>query len=198
MNGERVPIWIADYVLATYGTAAIMGVPASDERDYDFAERYGLEIRVVVAPSDWNGQPLDAAYTEPGVMVNSSQFNGLDSETAKARIADYMEAHSIGRRTVNYRLRDWLISRQRYWGTPIPIVYCEEHGIVPVPEEQLPVLLPIEGIKFQPTGLSPLTYHEEFPYATCPIDGRPARRETDTMDGFADSSWYWYEYLDPY
>ncbi len=198
MNGERVPIWIADYVLTTYGTGAIMGVPAHDERDFDFAKRYGLDIHVVIAPANWNGEPLSAAYTEPGTMVNSGEFNGLDSETAKARIADYMEEKGIGKSTVNYRLRDWLISRQRYWGTPIPIVYCEEHGIVPVPEEELPVVLPLEGVEFQPTGLSPLTYHEEFPYAKCPIDGNPARRETDTMDAFVDSSWYWYGYLDPY
>jgi leucyl-tRNA synthetase len=198
MNGAPVPIWIADYVLMTYGTGAIMGVPAHDERDFDFAKRYGLEIPVVIAPPGWDGQPLGAAYTDPGTMVNSGEFNGLDSEAAKARIADYMEAKGIGKRKVNYRLRDWLISRQRYWGTPIPIVYCEEHGIVPVPEDQLPVLLPIEGVEFNPTGQSPLTYHETFPYTTCPICGRTARRETDTMDTFVDSSWYWFDYLDPY
>ncbi|MGB8643907.1 MAG: leucine--tRNA ligase [Anaerolineae bacterium] len=198
MNGAQVPIWIADYVLMTYGTGAIMAVPAHDERDFDFAKRYGLEIPVVVAPPNWDGQPLSVAYTEAGAMVNSGQFNGLDSETAKARIADYMESHGIGKRTVNYRIRDWLISRQRYWGTPIPIIYCDEHGIVPVPEDQLPVVLPIEGVEFNPTGASPLTYHAEFPHATCPICGKPARRETDTMDTFIDSSWYWFNYLDPY
>jgi leucyl-tRNA synthetase len=198
MNGAQVPIWIADYVLVTYGTGAIMGVPAHDARDYDFAKRYGLEIPVVIAPPNWNGQALEAAYTEPGTMVNSGEFNGMDSEKAKQAIADYMGQRGIGQRTVNYRLRDWLISRQRYWGTPIPIVYCPEHGAVPVPEDQLPVVLPIEGVEFNPTGQSPLTYHEEFPYATCPLCGQPARRETDTMDTFVDSSWYWFDYLNPY
>src|SRR5574341_604091 len=198
MNGARVPIWIADYVLTTYGTGAIMGVPAHDERDFDFAKRYNLDIPVVIAPPNWNGAPLSAAYTENGTMVNSGEFDGLDNETGKARIADAMAARGIGKRTVNYRLRDWLISRQRYWGAPIPVVYCKEHGIVPVPEDELPVVLPIEGIEFQPTGVSPLTYHEEFPYAKCPIDGKPARRETDTMDTFIDSSWYQYAYVDPY
>lgn len=198
MNGQQVPIWIADYVLMTYGTGAIMGVPAHDERDFDFAKTYRLEIPVVIAPADWDGQPLRAAYTEAGTMVNSAEFNGLDSETAKSRIADYMEANHVGKRTVNYRIRDWLISRQRYWGTPIPIVYCPDHGIIPVPEDQLPVVLPIEGVEFNPTGQSPLTYHAEFPYTTCPICGKPSRRETDTMDTFVDSSWYWFDYLDPY
>jgi leucyl-tRNA synthetase len=198
LSGEQVPIWIADYVLMTYGTGAIGGVPAHDERDLDFAQKYGLQIRVVIAPPNWNGQALSGVYTEPGTMVNSAEFNGLDSETAKVRIADNMEARGIGRRTVNYRLRDWLISRQRYWGTPIPIVYCPEHGIVPMPEDQLPVLLPIEGVEFNPTGQSPLTYHADFPNTICPICGKPSRRETDTMDTFVDSSWYWFVYLDPY
>ena len=198
MNGARVPIWIADYVLMTYGTGAIMGVPAHDERDFDFAKAYSIEIPVVIAPPNWDGQPLSAAYTAPGTMVNSAEFDGLDSETAKVRIVDHMEAKGIGKRTVNYRIRDWLISRQRYWGTPIPIVYCPEHGIVPVPEDRLPVVLPIEGVEFNPTGQSPLTYHAEFANTTCPICGKPARRETDTMDTFVDSSWYWFDYLDPY
>lgn len=198
MNGALMPIWIADYVLMTYGTGAIMGVPAHDERDFDFAKRYGLEIPVVIAPPDWDGQPLGAAYTEPGTMVNSGEFNRLDSETAKMRIAEHMESRAIGKRTVNYRLRDWLISRQRYWGAPIPIIYCPDHGIVPVPEDDLPVLLPIEGVEFNPKGQSPLTYHPSFPNTTCPICGKPSRRETDTMDTFVDSSWYWYDYLEPY
>jgi leucyl-tRNA synthetase len=198
MGGNQVPIWIADYVLMTYGTGAIGGVPAHDERDLDFAKKYGLENRVVVAPPDWDGRPLNAAYTGTGTMVNSAEFNGIDSQIAKVRIADYMEAKGIGKRTVNYRLRDWLISRQRYWGTPIPIVYCPEHGIVPVPEGQLPVMLPIEGVRFNPTGQSPLTYHADFVNTTCPICGKPSRRETDTMDTFVDSSWYWFTYLDPY
>lgn len=198
MNGARVPIWIGDYVLTTYGTGAIMGVPAHDERDYDFAQRYGLGIPVVIAPPNWTGEPLDAAYTEPGIMVNSGEFDGMDSERGKAEIAKVMEERGIGKRTVNYRLRDWLISRQRYWGTPIPVVYCPEHGIQTVPEDELPVVLPLEGVEFVPTGESPLVKHIEFQYGKCPICGRPARRETDTMDTFVDSSWYQYDYLDPY
>lgn len=198
MNGERVPIWIADYVLLTYGTGAIMGVPASDERDFDFAKRYGLEIRPVVVPHGWDGTPFSEAYIEPGTMVNSGEFNGMSSENAKKAIAEYMERNGIGKRTVNYRLRDWLISRQRYWGTPIPIVYCPEHGAQPVPETELPVLLPIEGVEFVPTGESPLVKHEEFLRAQCPVCAKPAKRETDTMDTFVDSSWYWFAYLSPY
>lgn len=198
MSGGRVPIWIADYVLMTYGTGAIMGVPAHDERDFDFARKYRLDIPIVIAPLNWDGSPLSEAYTGQGTMVNSAEFNGLDSETAKGNIADYMERNGIGKRTVNYRLRDWLISRQRYWGTPIPIIYCPEHGIVPVPEDKLPVVLPIEGVEFNPTGQSPLTYHADFPHTVCPICGKPSRRETDTMDTFVDSSWYWFDYLDPY
>ncbi len=198
MNGARVPIWIADYVLTTYGTGAIMAVPAHDERDYDFAKRYGLSIPVVVAPPDWKGQPLDAAYSGTGTLVNSNEFNGLDSETAKVQIAQVMEARGIGKRTVNYRIRDWLISRQRYWGTPIPVVYCPDHGIQAVPESELPVILPLEGVEFMPTGESPLLKHQEFRYGKCPVCGKPARRETDTMDTFVDSSWYQYSYLDPY
>ncbi len=198
MNGARVPIWIADYVLTTYGTGAIMGVPAHDERDFDFARRYGLAIPVVVAPPNWNGQPLDAAYTGEGTMVNSGAFNGIDSEKAKVEIAKVMEERGIGKRTVNYRIRDWLISRQRYWGTPIPVVYCPEHGIQTVPENELPVVLPLEGVEFMPTGQSPLTKNKAFEYGKCPICGKPARRETDTMDTFVDSSWYQYDYVDPY
>ncbi|MBI3537254.1 MAG: leucine--tRNA ligase [Chloroflexi bacterium] len=145
MNGTRMPVWIADYVLPTYGTGAIMGVPAHDERDFDFAQRYHFDMPIVVAPRGWNGESLQAAYTESGIMVNSGEFSGLDSETAKARIADAMQARGIGKRAVNYRIRDWLISRQRYWGTPIPIVYCPDHGIQPVPENELPVVLPLSG-----------------------------------------------------
>ncbi len=197
MNGEPVPIFIADYVMMTYGTGAIMAVPAHDERDFDFARRYGLPIRVVIAPPDWDGGPLEAAYTGEGVMVNSGPFNGLSNKEGWQRIADYMEEHGIGRRTVQYKLRDWLISRQRYWGTPIPVVYCEKCGIVPVPEDQLPVRLP-DDAEFKPTGESPLKYHEEFLHTTCPKCGGPAIRETDTMDTFVDSSWYQYAYVSPY
>lgn len=198
MNGARVPVWIADYVLLTYGTGAIMAVPGHDERDYEFARRYSLPIPVVIAPPGWDGEPLPAAYTGAGTMVNSAEFNGLDSETGKVRVAEAMTARGIGTRTVNYRIRDWLISRQRYWGTPIPVVYCPEHGIQTVPDDQLPVVLPLEGVEFMPTGESPLTRLPDFLAATCPVCGGPARRETDTMDTFVDSSWYQYAYLDPY
>ncbi|MBI3741011.1 MAG: leucine--tRNA ligase [Chloroflexi bacterium] len=198
MNNARVPIWIADYVLITYGTGAIMGVPGHDERDFEFAKRYGLEIPVVIAPPNWDGQPLNAAYSGEGTLVNSGEFNGMDNESAKKKIADAMQTRGIGERAVNYRIRDWLISRQRYWGTPIPIVYCPEHGAQPVPENELPVVLPTQDVEFMPTGESPLYRNEEFLSAQCPVCGKDARRETDTMDGFVDNSWYQYAYLDPY
>ena len=197
MNNEKVPIFIADYVLMTYGTGAIMAVPGHDERDFDFARRYDLPIPVVIAPPDWDGQPLEAAYVGEGVMVNSGQFNGLPSREGWQRIADYMEAHGIGERKVNYRLHDWLISRQRYWGAPIPIVYCDRCGTVPVPYKDLPVLLP-DDAEFLPTGESPLKYHQGFLNTTCPQCGGPAQRETDTMDTFLCSSWYQYAYISPY
>jgi len=197
MNGEEVPIWIADYVLLTYGTGAIMGVPAHDERDFDFARRYGLEIRVVIAPPGWDGKPLEQAYVEEGTMINSGPFTGLPSKEGWERIADFMEEKGIGRRKTNYRMHDWLISRQRYWGTPIPIIYCSSCGTVPVPEEDLPVILPHDA-EFLPTGESPLKYHEGFRKTTCPKCGGPSERETDTMDTFVDSSWYQYRYLSPH
>jgi len=197
MNGEAVPIFIADYVLLTYGTGAIQGVPAHDARDIDFARKYGLPIPVVVAPPGWDGQPLQEAYLDEGTMVNSGPFTGLPSAEGWERIADYMEAHGIGRRKVNYRLHDWLISRQRYWGTPIPIIYCPRCGTVPVPESDLPVRLP-EDAAFLPTGESPLKLHEGFRRTTCPTCGGQAERETDTMDTFIDSSWYQYRYLSPH
>ena len=196
MNGEHVPIFVADYVLTTYGTGAIMGVPAHDERDFDFAKRYGLPIPVVIAPPDWDGQPLEQAYVDEGTMVNSGMFDALPSAEAWHRIADYMEERGIGSRRVHYRLHDWLISRQRYWGAPIPIVYCEQCGTVPVPEEDLPVVLP-EDAEFLPTGESPLKFHEGFRYTTCPRCGGPAERETDTMDTFVCSSWYHMRYTSP-
>ena len=196
MNGERVPIYIADYVLTGYGTGAIMAVPAHDERDFDFARKYGLPIPVVIAPEGWAGEALNAAYTGEGRMVNSGPFNGMFSLEAWKAIAEYMEQHGIGERKVNYRLHDWLISRQRYWGAPIPIIYCQNCGIVPVPEKDLPVLLP-EDAEFMPTGESPLKYHPGFLHTTCPQCGGPAERETDTMDTFMCSSWYQYRYLSP-
>ena len=196
LNGERVPIWIADYVLMSYGTGAVMGVPAHDQRDYEFAKRFGLPIKVVVAPPGWSGEELDKAYVEPGTMVNSAQFDGLPSEQGKEAIADFIEEKGYGGRKTIYRLRDWLISRQRYWGAPIPMVYCERCGIVPVPEKDLPVLLP-EDAEFRPTGESPLKYCESFVNTTCPRCSAPAKRETDTMDTFMCSSWYYLRYASP-
>jgi len=196
LNGEMVPIWIADYVLLSYGTGAVMGVPAHDERDFAFAQRYNLPIRVVVAPPGWRGEELEEAYTEPGTMVNSAQFDGLPSEQGTEEISDFLEERGWGKRAVTYRLRDWLISRQRYWGAPIPIIYCPNCGIVPVPEEDLPVLLP-EDAEFKPTGESPLKYCEQFVNTTCPRCSSPAKRETDTMDTFMCSSWYFLRYASP-
>jgi leucyl-tRNA synthetase len=196
LNGQPVPIWITDYVLLSYGTGAVMGVPAHDQRDFEFAKKYGLPIRVVIAPPDWSGEELECAYTETGTMANSGQFNGLPSETGFDAICDYMEKNSLGGRTVTYRLRDWLISRQRYWGAPIPMVYCEKCGIVPVSENDLPVLLPKDA-EFRPTGESPLKYCEAFVNTTCPRCSGPAKRETDTMDTFMCSSWYFLRYTGP-
>jgi leucyl-tRNA synthetase len=199
VNGQRVPIFIADYVLMGYGTGAIMAVPAHDERDFDFAKRYGLPIPVVIAPPGWNGEPLEQAYTGEGTMVNSGEFSGLSSEEGKQRIAEWMEARGIGVRRVNYRLRDWLISRQRYWGAPIPIIHCPRCGEVPVPEEQLPVLLPdVEHYEPTGTGKSPLANIPEFVHTTCPQCGGDAERETDTMGGFACSSWYFLRFASPH
>ena len=189
LNGERVPVLVGDYVLATYGTGAVMGVPAHDERDFAFAKKYGLPIQVVVAPPGWDGGGLDAAYVEPGTQVNSGEFNGLPSKEGMQRIAEKVESNGWGSRSTTYRLRDWLISRQRYWGTPIPVIYCGSCGTVPVPEKDLPVLLP-EKAEFRPTGQSPLTLDPAFVNVKCPKCGRAAKRETDTMDAFMDSSWY--------
>jgi leucyl-tRNA synthetase len=199
VNGARVPLYVADYVLPGYGGGAIMAVPAHDERDFDFARRHNLPAPVVVAPSGWDGEPLSAAYTEPGKMVNSGRWDGLPSEQARGRIAAWIEAEGIGRPMVHYRLRDWLISRQRYWGAPIPIVHCDGCGVVPVPEDQLPVLLPdIDAWLPRDDGRSPLANVPEFVNTTCPACGGPARRETDTMDGFACSSWYFLRFVSPH
>lgn len=195
-NGERVPIWIGDYVLATYGSGAVMGVPGHDQRDFDFAKKYGIEIRPVIAPDAWFGAPFEAAFESAGTMVNSGPFNGTQSELGKKRVVAYGEERGFAKATVNYRLRDWLVSRQRYWGAPIPIVYCPTHGEQPVPEEELPVLLPADS-EFLPTGESPLLRHEGFLRASCPVCGGAARRETDTMDTFVDSSWYFLRYVSP-
>src|SRR6516225_8348140 len=196
-NGEPVPLYVADYVLMGYGTGAIMAVPAQDERDWAFAELHGLPIvRTVQPPEGWEAEG-GGAYTGDGIKVNSGFLDGLDIATAKARAIDWLEEQGIGERKVNYRLRDWLVSRQRFWGCPIPAVYCDEHGIVPVPQDQLPVLAP-DDVEFLPTGQSPLALHEGFLLTTCPIDGGPATRETDTMDTFVDSSWYFLRFCDPW
>ncbi len=208
VNGERIPIWAADYVLMSYGSGAIMAVPAHDQRDFEFARKYGLDIRPVIFPLDEDGNPipLDAAtmteaYPGPGVMANSGPLSGTRIVKAKGwddpgimRVIEWLEAQGIGKRAVNYRLRDWLISRQRYWGTPIPMIYCEKCGWNPVPEDQLPVALP-EDVEWKPTGESPLKFHPTWKHTTCPVCGGPAERETDTMDTFMDSSWYHLAYL---
>ncbi|MEN8615242.1 leucine--tRNA ligase [Dehalogenimonas sp. THU2] len=197
LNGEPVPVWIADYVIASYGSGAVMGVPAHDERDFVFAQKYKLPVRVVIAPEGYEGGPIEAAYTGDGAMRNSAQFNGKSTAEAFDGICDWMELQGFGKRTTNYKLRDWLISRQRYWGAPIPMVYCDKCGIVPVPEKDLPVLLP-EDAEFKPTGESPLKYAADFVNTTCPACGGPARRETDTMDTFMCSSWYFLRYCSPH
>jgi len=194
LNGKKVPIWIADYVLLSYGTGAVMAVPAHDERDFAFANKYNLPVPVVIAPLDWDGGEIEAAYTGPGTMVNSGQFSG--NQDGINAVSEYLEEKGWGRRTVSYKIRDWLISRQRYWGAPIPMVFCDKCGIVPIPEKDLPVLLP-EDAEFKPTGESPLKYNEKFVNTTCPKCGSPAKRETDTMDTFACSSWYYLRYCSP-
>ena len=199
LSGKQVPIWIANYVLLEYGTGAVMGVPAHDERDFEFATKYSLEIKTVIVPAESpalaKDLPLEAAYTGDGVMVNSQEFDGLSSDEGLERIADQAERLGLGQRKVNFRLRDWLISRQRYWGTPIPMVYCQGCGTVPVPDDQLPVLLP--PITVFKAGENPLATSTEFIETTCPQCGGAARRETDTMDTFACSSWYFLRYTDP-
>jgi len=196
VSGERLPIWIADYVLPTYGTGAVMAVPAHDERDLEFARKFKLPVRTVIAPPEWTGEELPEAYVGLGTMVNSGQFNGLSSEKGYEAICLFLEKKGWGKRTVIYRLRDWLISRQRYWGAPIPIIYCDRCGIVPAPKEDLPVLLPPDA-EFKPTGESPLKHCQSFVNTTCPRCVGPARRETDTMDTFMCSSWYFLRYTSP-
>jgi leucyl-tRNA synthetase len=199
-NEEALPVWVANYILMDYGTGAIMSVPAHDERDYEFARKYKLSVRVVVLPL---GGDSDETVTEPplpfvaedGLVVNSGPFSGLTSKEALKAMADFAEKNSFGKATVTYRLKDWGVSRQRYWGTPIPMLYCEKDGLVAVPEKDLPVILP-EHVEITLTGASPLANVPEFVNATCPKCGGPARRETDTMDTFVDSSWYFYRYTD--
>jgi leucyl-tRNA synthetase len=196
LSGEPVPIWITDYVLPTYGTGAVMAVPAHDERDLEFARKFKLPVRTVIAPPGWAGEELADAYTESGTIVNSGEFSGLSSDQGYEAICALLEKKGWGKRTVIYRLRDWLISRQRYWGAPIPMVYCDKCGIVPVPDEDLPVLLPLDA-EFKPTGESPLKYCQSFVSTACPKCSGPARRETDTMDTFMCSSWYFLRYTSP-
>jgi leucyl-tRNA synthetase len=196
-NGKPVPVYVADYVLMSYGTGAIMAVPAEDDRDWAFADAYGLPIvRTVQPPEDWEASG-GGAWHGDGVKINSGFLDGLDVASAKVRAIEFLVAKGAGRPKVNYRLRDWLVSRQRYWGCPIPIVYCPEHGAVAVPEDQLPVLAP-DDVEFKPSGRSPLASHTGFLQTTCPLCGGPARRETDTMDTFVDSSWYFLRFCDPF
>jgi leucyl-tRNA synthetase len=199
LSGERIQVWIADYVLMTYGTGAVMGVPAHDQRDFEFARKFNLPIRVVVAPPDYSGDPFEMAYTGEGKMINSDQFNGLLSDQGIQNISETLKQKTLGGPKIQYRMRDWLISRQRYWGTPIPIVYCQNCGEVPVPEEDLPVLLP-EMDDFIPdsSGLSPLARVPDFVNTDCPKCGGVAQRETETMGGFACSSWYFLRFTDPH
>ena len=198
-TGEQVPIWIANYVLVEYGTGAVMGVPAHDQRDWDFAGKYGLPKKLVIQPAgkELTLSDMTGAYDGQGVMVNSGEFSGLDNEAGKVKIAQWFEAQNIGKRRINYRLRDWLISRQRYWGAPIPIIYCPDCGTVPVPKEQLPVMLP-GNVDFASGSVSPLAKADEFINCTCPKCGGKARRETDTMDTFICSSWYYFRYTSPH
>ncbi|MEK7465973.1 MAG: leucine--tRNA ligase [Planctomycetota bacterium] len=198
LTGKPVPLWAADYALMDFGTGAVMGVPAHDQRDFLFAKKYGFPIKVVIAPK---GGALDAAtmekaFEDEGVQVNSDEFDSLPNNFGRAKITQALEARSMGGPTVTYRLRDWLISRQRYWGAPIPIIYCANCGAVPVPESELPVILP-DTTDFKPKGQSPLAAVESFVKTTCPVCEDPARRETDTMDTFVDSAWYFLRYISP-
>ena len=198
VNGEKVPLWVANFAVMTYGTGAVMSVPAHDQRDFEFAKKYGLPIQVVIQPADTALDPaaMTAAYEHDGVQVNSGPFDGRPNREAIPDIAKHLEQIGKGGPAVSYRLRDWLLSRQRYWGAPIPIVYCDACGAVPVPEEDLPVLLP-KDVEFMPTGESPLARCEAFVNTPCPACGKPAKRETDTMDTFVDSAWYFLRYCSP-
>ena len=198
LTGKKVPIFISDYVLMDYGTGAIMAVPAHDQRDFDFAKKFDLEIIPVVDSDDPEVDVYDlkAAFAAEGTMINSEMFNGMNNKEAIEKIIDYLEEKKIGKKSINYKLRDWLISRQRYWGTPIPMIHCDDCGWVPEKEENLPVLLPAD-VQFTGKGESPLATSKSFVNTTCPVCGKPARRELDTMDTFLDSSWYFLRYCDP-
>ncbi|MDP1758469.1 MAG: leucine--tRNA ligase, partial [Thermodesulfovibrionales bacterium] len=201
-NDEKIPIYIANFVLMEYGTGAIMSVPAHDQRDFEFAKKYNLPIKVVIKPSDdspihpFTDSPIhqiEQAFEDEGILVDSSSYSRLRSDVARIEIAKHIEKKGLGKRVINFKLRDWGVSRQRYWGTPIPIIYCEKCGVVPVPEDELPVILP-EDVKFTGTGGSPLKESEKFLNVNCPKCKGKARRETDTMDTFVDSSWYFIAY----
>lgn len=200
VNSKKVPVWIADYILTDYGTGAIMGVPAHDQRDFDFVRKYGIPVIPVVRPVDGevpDGDRMTEAVAADGISCNSGSFDGLPTAEAIEKIADWFEAGELGRRETQYRLRDWLISRQRYWGTPIPMVYCDHCGIIPVPDDQLPVRLPLD-VEIPKSGGNPLIGREDFVNTTCPVCGKPARRETDTMDTFFCSSWYFMRFTSPW
>ena len=199
-NGERIPIWVGNFVLLEYGTGAIMAVPAHDERDFEFCRKYGIAVRPVIRPVDGElalEAEMQQAFTEDGITENTGEFSGLFSEEARRRMSEKAEREGFGKASVTYRIRDWGISRQRYWGTPIPMIHCEQCGIVPVPEKDLPVVLPL-GIPITGKGRSPLEAVPEFMNVKCPSCGGPGRRESDTMDTFVDSSWYFYRYCDPH
>ncbi|MGI6661623.1 MAG: leucine--tRNA ligase [Bacillota bacterium] len=199
VSGDQVPIWIGNYVIYEYGTGAVMGVPGHDERDFHFARKYGLPIKIVIQNEDKSLrlEEMENAYVDPGIMVDSGKFTGLGSEEGQAEVTRFLEENGMGRGKVTYKMRDWLISRQRYWGAPIPVIYCPKCGTVPVPKEDLPVILPL-GLKVTSGGPSPLARHEEFVNTTCPVCGEGARRETDTMDTFVCSSWYFFRFASPY
>ncbi|MBR3245765.1 MAG: leucine--tRNA ligase, partial [Parasporobacterium sp.] len=199
LNNEKVPIWLADYVLADYGTGAIMCVPAHDDRDFEFAKKFDLPIIQVISPDGKEQDPLNEAYTMPGIVINSGDWNGRKSDELKKTAPEEIEQKGLGKKKVNYKLRDWVFSRQRYWGEPIPIIHCPDCGCVPVPEEELPLTLP-EVEKYEPTGTgeSPLAAISEWVNTTCPVCGKPAKRETNTMPQWAGSSWYFLRYVDPH
>ncbi|UCC12645.1 MAG: leucine--tRNA ligase [candidate division WOR-3 bacterium] len=199
-TGEKIPLFVADYVLLEYGSGVVMGVPAHDQRDFEFAKKYNLPIRVVIDPPDAQLDPdtMTQAYVDPGIMVNSDRFNGMNSAEGIAAVTQHLAKTGLGGPSINYRLKDWLISRQRYWGAPIPIIYCSQCGSVPVPEKDLPVLLPQDITDFVPKGKSPLAAVESYINTTCPECGKPAKRDPDTMDTFVCSSWYFLRYPDPH
>ncbi|RLG15019.1 leucine--tRNA ligase, partial [Candidatus Pacearchaeota archaeon] len=196
LTKEKVPVYVGNFVVADYGSGMVMAVPAHDQRDFEFAKKYKIPIRVVIQDKEKSikAEDMEKAYTEEGILVNSGKFNGLKSKEAIKKISEYIEKKGLGKRKINYKLKDWLISRQRYWGTPIPIIYCDKCGVVPVDEKDLPVLLP-EKVNFK-TGKNPLTSNKDFVNVKCPKCNGKAKRETDTMGGFVDSSWYFLRYCD--